>query len=108
MLGDDGNRVRNGLRFIEPLAQPAFKDRPESEIGLDAVKNLRTGIDGRFDRIGSQEVVAKSVDRRAGELIEPSTRIGQPVALGFGHTLPETKFQFDGYLSGQKRIKEPR
>ena len=80
-LGDERDRVGGGLRLVQTPPQPLLEDGSEREVGLNAVENFRAGIDRRFHRIGAQQIVAKAVNGRACQLVQPCAGLLQRCAL---------------------------
>ncbi len=64
------DRIIGRTRLVETIAPPMIEDRVEYEIGLIAIENFGARINRRLDGVGPQQVVAESVDRRAGQFVQ--------------------------------------
>ena len=55
-------------RFIEATAPPALENGVKREIRLHGIKDIGAGLNAGLHGVASQEIVAKAVNRRAGQL----------------------------------------
>jgi hypothetical protein len=68
MSARESNGVAGRPRFIEATAPPALENGVKREIRLHGIKDIGAGVNAGLHGVASQEIVAKAVNRRAGQL----------------------------------------
>ena len=88
------------------LPQPGVGDLPEGEVGPVAVHDVSSGIDIGLDRIGRDQALAETVDRRADHLVERFACGREVKALPFGKAVRQDRSKRGGNRAAEQRADE--
>ena len=112
----EGRRVR-----LEPLTLAHLPALEQVALGPDAPRiwrhfrdtiktpqHLRTWVDRGFDRVGAQQIVAKSVNRSAIQFIEPVECGAQRFSLICRRSVRQTEPEFVGNVAHEDTVQVPR